>query len=50
MYTAAQVLGLAIARKVIENHDGKIVAEGKPDEGSIFRIFLPGRMNKDNLV
>jgi len=34
-------IGLAIARKVVENHDGKITAEGKPGEGAIFRIFLP---------
>jgi len=34
-------IGLAIARKVVENHEGKITAEGKPGEGAIFRVFLP---------
>lgn len=34
-------IGLALVRKVIQNHDGKIVAESKPDEGATFKILLP---------
>lgn len=34
-------VGLAIVRKVIENHNGLITAEGKPGEGAVFRIYLP---------
>jgi light-regulated signal transduction histidine kinase (bacteriophytochrome) len=34
-------IGLAIVRKVIENHKGFIKAEGKPGEGAIFKIYLP---------
>lgn len=34
-------IGLAIARKVMENHNGKIVADSKPGEGTTFRLFFP---------
>jgi PAS domain S-box-containing protein len=34
-------VGLAIALKVAENHDGTIIAEGHPGKGSAFKIFLP---------
>ncbi|HWI91066.1 MAG TPA: PAS domain S-box protein [Flavisolibacter sp.] len=34
-------VGLAIALKVAENHEGTIIAEGKPGKGSAFKIFLP---------
>jgi PAS domain S-box-containing protein len=34
-------IGLSIARKVTENHNGHIIAEGKPGEGAVFTILLP---------
>jgi light-regulated signal transduction histidine kinase (bacteriophytochrome) len=34
-------IGLAIAKKVVENHDGIITAEGKENEGATIHIFLP---------
>ncbi len=34
-------VGLSIARKVVENHFGRITAEGKPGEGATFKIYLP---------
>ncbi|WP_434979816.1 sensor histidine kinase [Daejeonia sp. YH14] len=34
-------IGLAICKKIAENHKGNILAEGRPGEGSTFRIFLP---------
>lgn len=34
-------IGLAICKKIIENHHGTIIAEGKLDEGATFNIFFP---------
>lgn len=34
-------VGLAIARKVAENHGGHITAESAPGQGSAFRVYLP---------
>jgi signal transduction histidine kinase/CHASE3 domain sensor protein len=34
-------IGLAICKKIVENHKGYIFAEGHPNEGSIFTIYLP---------
>jgi len=34
-------IGLAIVKKVVEYHQGAITAEGKPNEGAVFDIYLP---------
>ncbi len=34
-------LGLALCRKIVERHKGKIYAEGNEGEGAAFHIFLP---------
>ena len=34
-------IGLSICKKIAENHNGYIVAEGKPGVGATFFIFLP---------
>jgi light-regulated signal transduction histidine kinase (bacteriophytochrome) len=34
-------IGLAICKKVIQNHNGFITATGKPGVGSTFNIFVP---------
>ncbi len=34
-------IGLAICKKIIENHKGYILAKGKPGEGAVFEIYLP---------
>jgi PAS domain S-box-containing protein len=39
--TSGTGIGLAVVKKIIEKHDGGIVAEGTPGEGATFRIYLP---------
>jgi PAS domain S-box-containing protein len=34
-------IGLAICKKIIEGHHGRMTAEGKINEGAIFHIYLP---------
>lgn len=34
-------LGLTITHRIIEEHEGSIKVESKPDAGSIFRVFIP---------
>ncbi|RYE01267.1 MAG: PAS domain S-box protein [Sphingobacteriales bacterium] len=36
-------IGLAIVRKIVDNHKGFIQAEGAPGEGATFSIWLPER-------
>ena len=40
-------IGLAICRKIVERHDGTIVARGVPGEGSLFTITLPYRQPEE---
>jgi PAS domain S-box-containing protein len=34
-------IGLAICKKIMENHSGKIFATGKENEGAVFNIIIP---------
>jgi light-regulated signal transduction histidine kinase (bacteriophytochrome) len=34
-------VGLAICKKIVENHKGFIFAHGTPDEGAIFTVYFP---------
>ena len=34
-------IGLAVVRKVVENHGGFVTAHGKPGVGAIFTVYLP---------
>lgn len=33
-------MGLAICRKIVERHEGFILADGQPEQGAVFRIWL----------
>ena len=34
-------IGLAICKKIVQNHKGFIYADGKPGQGATFAIYLP---------
>jgi PAS domain S-box-containing protein len=34
-------IGLAICKKIVDNHEGIIFANGEPGEGSVFSVILP---------
>lgn len=38
-------IGLAVCKKVVENHSGIIMSEGTPDEGATFTVVLPIRQS-----
>lgn len=37
-------VGLAICKKIAENHGGFMTAEGKPGEGAVFSVFVPANL------
>jgi PAS domain S-box-containing protein len=34
-------IGLALCKRIMENHRGFISAEGRPDKGAVFKIYFP---------
>jgi len=38
-------IGLAICKKIVDNHHGKLMANGRPGEGATFTAILPERNN-----
>jgi light-regulated signal transduction histidine kinase (bacteriophytochrome) len=40
-------IGLAICRKIVERHNGTIVASGVPGEGALFTVTLPHRQPEE---
>lgn len=43
-------IGLAICKKIMENHNGFITAQSKVGEGSIFSIFFPVKSTKNEFA
>jgi len=37
-------IGLAIIKKIIQNHHGVIKAKGSPGKGATFEIYIPQRI------
>ena len=40
-------IGLAVCRRIADNHHGKLYAESVPQEGSAFHLFLPDRQHEN---
>lgn len=34
-------IGLAIVRKIVENHQGKVIVDSKPGRGTVFKLYFP---------
>ena len=41
-------IGLAICKKIADNHNGSIYAEGTPEEGARFTVILPEKQIKQS--
>ncbi len=41
-------IGLALVKKIIEKHQGLVVAHGKPGEGATFELVLPVKHVTEN--
>lgn len=37
-------IGLALVRRIVENHGGRIWADARPDQGATFHVFLPAQV------
>lgn len=40
-------IGLALVRRIVENHGGRIWADAHPDQGATFHVFLPAQIEAE---
>ena len=38
-------MGLAISKRIVELHQGKLFCQSNPSQGTIFTVFLPIKKN-----
>ncbi|HEX8269873.1 MAG TPA: ATP-binding protein [Flavobacterium sp.] len=43
-------IGLAIVKKVVDNHNGIIVAKGQPNKGATFNIYIPVKLERQQVA
>ena len=43
-------IGLAIVKKIVENHKGIIITESKPNEGATFKVLIPVKQKNENMI
>ncbi|TEB41621.1 hypothetical protein D0809_24575, partial [Flavobacterium circumlabens] len=43
-------IGLAIVKKIVDNHNGIIHAEGILNEGTTFEVFIPVHQNSETVL
>lgn len=41
-------IGLALCRRIVQNHRGHLTASSKPGEGSVFYVYLPAPSTQDS--
>ena len=42
-------IGLAICRRIVERHHGRITASSSPGKGAVFRVTLPVKTSGKNI-
>ena len=43
-------LGLSLCKKIVQDHNGFIFAEGEENHGATFTIFLPKEQHAENIM
>jgi two-component system sensor histidine kinase PilS (NtrC family) len=49
-FTNGRGLGMALVKKIVEDHDGTIAVRSEPNQGTEVLISLPGRRRTENPI